>query len=277
MINNNSHYPVEIFGYPIENRNRKAQGIRSKFWCPFMNKKCDKQSRTISFPMGVCSVLHKGNKIAVCPNRFLQDNKVFTDVCNEYFGSTNNVLLFKEVGLSKVGNFDFVLVKHKPISSEIEDFCVVEFQTDSTTQTGKLVETLQDFLNGVTISKNRYNYGMNTYNTIKLAYIQMLYKGQVMEKWNKKIFWISQRYVFENMVSRFNLSNLDYSKDNATLFFVYDLFTEGNIYKWRKVYKRSSTIKNLLTAFTKQPMPDINGFINVLRGKIELRLGISVT
>ena len=277
MANNNSHYPVEIFGYPIENKSRKALQNRTKFWCPFMNKKCDKQSRTISFPMGVCSVLHKGSKIAICPNRFLQDNKIFIDVCNEYFGATDNVLLFKEVGLSRVGNFDFVLVKHKPISSEIEDFCIVEFQTDSTTQTGKLVEALKDSLNGIAVSKNRYNYGLNTYNTIKLAYIQMLYKGQVIQKWNKKIFWISQRYVFENMVNRFNLSNLGYSKNNATLFFVYDLFKEGSIYKLKKVYKRSSTIKNLLTAFTKQPMPDINDFIDILKGKIELRLGISVT
>ncbi len=277
MTSNNSHYPIEIFGYPIENKNRKVLRNRTKFWCPFMNKKCDKQSRTISFPMGVCSVLHKGSKIAICPNRFLQGNKVFTDVCNEYFGSTDNVLLFKEVGLFKVGNFDFVLVKHKPISSEIEDFCVVEFQTDSTTQTGKLVEALKDFLNGADVSKNRYNYGMNTYNTIKLAYIQMLYKGQVIQKWNKKIFWISQRYVFENMVNRFNLSNLGYSQNNATIFFVYNLFKEGSIYKLKRVYKRSSTIKNLLTAFTKQPMPDINDFIDVLKGKIELKLGISVT
>jgi len=276
MVGNNSHYPVEIFGYPIENKSKKAQKIRTKFWCPFMNRKCDKQSRIIDYPMGVCSVLHKGSKIAICPNRFLQDNTVFKDVCNEYFSSTNNVLLFKEVGLSKVGTFDFVLVKHKPISSEIEDFCVVELQTDSTTQTGRLVESLEDFLNGITVSKDRYNYGMNTYNTIKLAYIQMLYKGQVMEKWHKKIFWISQRYVFENMVSRFNLFNLDYSKNNSTIFFVYDLFKKRSIYKLKKVYKKSSTIKNLLTAFTKQPMPDINDFIDVLRGKIELKLGLSL-
>jgi len=64
--------------------------------------KCDKQSRTIPYPMGVCSVLHRGSKIAIYPNRFRQDKIVFIGV-------------------------------HP------------------------------------------------TYNTIKLAYIQMLYKGQVVE------------------------------------------------------------------------------------------------
>ena len=272
----NAHYPVEIFGYPISNMSPQAHQIRSKYWCPFMNKKCDKQSRTISYPMGVCSVLHKGSKIAICPQRFLQDNIAFTDVCNEFFGTTNNVLLFSEVGLRDVGSFDFVLVKHKPLSSEIEDFCIVEFQTDSTTQTGQLVRALKDFVDGVDISGKRYSYGMNTYNTIKLAYIQMLYKGQVLQKWNRKIVWICQKYVFENMTARFNLSDLDYNSSNSTVYFVYDLTRLGDIYKLKLIYKKSSTIKNLLKAFTEQPTPDIDEFINVLEGKLRLNLGITL-
>jgi len=276
MLNRSAHHPIEIFGYSIDNKNAEAQRIRAKYWCPFMNKTCDKQSRTISFPMGVCSVLHMGNRIAICPNRFLQSNNVFADVCNEFWGSTNDVLLFKEVGLTNVGNFDFVLVKHKPISSKVDDFCVVEFQTDSTTQTGKLVDALKEFLNGIDVSQKRYNYGMNTYNTIKLAYIQMLYKGQVLEKWNKKIVWICQKYVFENTVNRFTLSKLNYRRKDSTVYFIYDLFKHGNLYDLRRVYKKSSTVTNLLTAFTKQPLPSIDDFIKALEGKIELNLGITL-
>ena len=271
----NAHHPVEIFGYPIDNMSAQVRASRSRHWCPFMDKICNKQSRTIPYPMGVCSVLHKGSKIAICPNRFLQDNIPFIDVCNEVFGTTNNVLLFREVGLRDVGNFDFVLVKHKPLSSEVEDFCIVEFETDSTTQTGKLVLALKDFIEGVDVSARRYNYGMNTYNTIKLSYIQMLYKGQVLQKWNKKIVWICQAYVFENMVNRFNLSDLDYDSRNSTLYFVYDLFKLGDIYKLQNVYKKSSTIDNLLKAFTEQPAPNIDEFINILEHKIRLDLGIA--
>ena len=188
-----------------------------------------------------------------------------------------NVLLFTEVGLRDVGNFDFVLVKHKPLSSEVEDFCIVEFETDSTTQTGKLVAALKDFIGGVDVSARRYNYGMNTYNTIKLSYIQMLYKGQVLQKWNKKIVWICQAYVFENMVNRFNLSDLDYESRNSTLYFVYDLVRLGDNYKLQNVYKKSSTIDNLLKAFTEQPAPNVNEFINILERKIRLDLGITFT
>jgi len=92
------------------------------------------------------------------------------------------VLLFSEVHLSNVGSFDFVLVKHKPISNKIADFCIVEFQSDSTTGTGELVRALKDFMKELNVLDNKYRFGMNTYNTIKLSYIQMLIKGQVMEK-----------------------------------------------------------------------------------------------
>jgi len=58
-------------------------------------------------------------------------------------------------------------------------FRAVEFQSDSTTGTGKLVDALKDFMNGEDVSNKNYAFGMNTYNTIKLSYIQMLMKGQV--------------------------------------------------------------------------------------------------
>ena len=117
---------------------------------------------------------------------------------------------------------------------------------------------------------------MNTYNTIKLSYIQMLYKGQVLQKWNKKVVWICQTYVFENMVSRFNLSDLDYESRNSTLYFVYDLVRLGDIYKLQNVYKKSSTIDNLLKAFTEQPTPNVDEFISILEHKIRLDLGITL-
>lgn len=273
----NSHYPVEIFGFPNDNSAQEAREIRARHWCPFMDEKCTKQSRLLPYPMGVCSVLHMGHIIPICPNRFLQNKTPFSDISNEFLGGTDNILLFPEVGLESVGNFDFVLVRHKPMSNKIDDFCIVEFQSDSTTQTGKLVEALKDFVSGVDVSSKRYNYGMNTYNTIKLAYTQMLYKGQALEKWQKRIVWVCPIYVFENMTGRFNLSNLEYNPQYSMTFFVYDLVRQNNIYELQLVSKKSSTIENLLTAFTKQPEPNIDRFIAALESKIRLNLGITLT
>lgn len=272
-----SHHPVEIFGYPIDNSSIEAQQTRSKYWCPFTDKKCDKQSRIIPYPMGVCSVLHMGHVIPICPNRLLQGRVVLSQASKEFLGGTNNILVFGEVGLQQVGTFDFVLVKHKPISSKVADFCIVELQSDSTTGTGQLVKALGDFFSGKDLSSTRYNYGMNTYNTIKLVYTQVLNKGQTMEKWGKKIIWAYPRYIFENTVKRFNLSNLEYKSQNSTVFYIYDLIREKNVYKLYLVDKRSSTIENLLKAFTNQTTPRLDRFINTLENKIKLRLGVTLS
>ncbi len=266
--------PNEIFTYPVEIKTEQVKSVVKRYYCRFLDNRCDKQSRTIKYPMGVCSVNYRKNKIIICPHRFLEDNLVFKDVCTTVFGSTNNILLFSEVKLDNVGTFDFVLVKHKPISSKVEDFCVVEFQSDSTTQTGKLVDALKDFMKGKDVLKDKYNFGMNTYNTIKLSYIQMLIKGQVMEKWDKNIFWIVQKYVYDNMVNRFKLTAMDYKAGNKTKYFIYDLIKNADIYHLKLIDEKSSTISNLLKAFTHQPLPSLDDFIELLENKIRLKLGL---
>jgi len=266
--------PNEIFGYPVEKKRQKFKN--EEYFCRFLDSKCDKQSRTITYPMGICSVNHSNTKPIICPHRFLENKQVFYDVSKEAFGSVDNVLLFSEVKLNNVGSFDFVLVKHKPISSKIDNFCIVEFQSDSTTGTGKLVESLKDFMSGINVLENKYAFGLNTYNTIKLSYIQMLIKGRVVEKWEKQIYWIMQKYVFDNMVKRFKLSEMNYSNVNATKYFIYDLVENEDVYSLSLIEKKSSTISNLLKAFTHQPTPSLDDFIKVLENKINLKLGLTI-
>lgn len=273
------HYPAEIFGYALDDKSKKAINARIIYICPFAdNTKCSKLSRLLNYPMGVCSVWWPNNNpIAICPKRFLQDKTVFIDVANQVFGSTNNVLLFPEVKLRNIGTFDFVLVKHKPISSEIDDFCVVEFQTCSTTGTGKLVNAIKDYMSGQDIKINSYAFGMNTYNDIKLSFIQMLNKGQVFEIWNKKIVWALQSYLYENMVKRFSLQNMQFNERDANLFFIYNIdYSKSNYYQLLRVGFQSSTIENLMKAFRNTELPKIDDFINVLHKKLKLNLGVSL-
>ncbi len=266
--------PNEIFTFPLDNQSIEAQDAVNNHQCRFIGKTCDKQSRTINYPMGVCSVSNGTNKPIICPHRFLEDDIVFKNICKSAFGTLNNVLLFKEVKLNAVGAFDFVLAKHKPISNKIEDFCVVEFQSDSTTATGALVNALKDFMNGDDNLKKSYKFGMNTYNTIKLSYMQMLIKGQVMEAWNKNIYWVMQNFVFDNMKKRFNLKDLNKNEKSNTHYHIYDLEEKNNLYNLKLVDTKSTTIANLLTAFTHQPTPSIDQFVSKLQEKIELKLGL---
>ncbi|MDI6734743.1 MAG: NotI family restriction endonuclease [bacterium] len=274
------HYPAEIFGYPVENISKEAEQIRKRHLCPFSNNdRCSKQSRLLTYPMGICSAWWPNNSpIAICPKRLLQDKTIFINAANHVFGNTDNVLLFSEVKLKRIGTFDFVLVKHKPISDEIDDFCVVEFQTDSTTGTGKLVKAIEDYIQNKDITKNSYAFGMNTYNTIKLSFIQMLNKGQVFEAWNKKIIWAVQQYIYKNMVDRFGLQGMKLNKNDANLFFIYDIGHHSNPDKYQLTVEniRSSMIENLMKAFRGTDLPQIDDFIKILHKKLRLNLGIRI-
>ena len=267
--------PNEIFTYPLTNNSDKAIQAKKNYYCRFIDKICDKKSRLIKYPMGVCSVNHSNTKPIICPHRFLEGNIVFSNICKSAFGTTNNILLFKEVRLQGVGTFDFVLVKHKPISNKIDDFCLVEFQSDSTTGTGKLVNALQDFMKEKELLDVSYRFGMNTYNTIKLSYMQMLIKGQVVEAWNKKIYWVMQDFVYNNMVKRFNLIDLEYNKYDNSHYHIYDLDMNNHLYNLTLKEKKSTTVSNLIKAFTHQPTPSIDTFVNKLEEKIKLKLGLS--
>lgn len=271
------HFPAEIFGFPIENKSKEAENIRRNHLCPF-NNKCSKQSRLLTYPMGICSTWWPNNNpVAICPKRLLQGKTIFIKAAKHVFGGTNNVLLFSEVRLKGIGTFDFVLVKHKPISDKIEDFCVVEFQTVSTTGTGQLVKAIQDYMKGEDITKKSYTFGMNTYNTIKLAFIQMLNKGQVFEVWNKKIIWAVQRYAYKNMVDRFGLRDMELDKENANLFFIYDI-DYGSNKQYQLVLQeiKSSTVENLMKAFRAKSLPKLDDFVKVLHQKLRLNLGIKI-
>jgi hypothetical protein len=276
----NKHYPAEIFGYPAENKSKKAMDTRKNYLCPFNgNTTCSKQSRLLDYPMGICSTWWPSNSpIAICPKRVLQDKIIFTSIAKHIFGATDNILLFQEVKLKRVGTFDFVLLKHKPLSNEIEDFCVVEFQTDSTTGTGKLVNALKDYMAGKDITNNSYAFGMNTYNTIKLAFVQMLNKGQVFEAWDKKIVWVVQKYVYKNMVDRFGLQNMELNRKDANVFFIYDIDYQTGLNRYLLSIEktRSSTIENLMKAFRSSELPKLDDFVKILHKKLKLNLGIKV-
>ena len=195
-------YPSEIFGHPYFATNQKATQDRERHWCPFVDKKCYKQSRPISYPFGVCSAHIQGKDIAVCPRRFLDQWNVFKDIAQHHFKSTHDLLLFPEIGLKGIGSFDFVLVKHRPLSSEIEDFVVIEFQTGQTTGTGQLVQGLKDFLAGESIVYKSYNFGINAYDIWKRTFTQVLAKGIILENWGRKIYWVVQEPIYHDFEQR---------------------------------------------------------------------------
>jgi hypothetical protein len=238
-------HPAEVFGHPIDATSEKAQIHRQRHWCPFVDAECDKRSRLIDYPMGVCSVQYGEDVIALSPRRFLQGNVVFYDIADQYFATRDNLLVFPEVsipGARNLGIFDYVMVKHKPLSSEIEDFVTIEFQTGQTTGTGALVEGLEDFMQGKDIKGASYRFGLNLADIWKRTFTQILTKGIVMERWGHKIYWVVQELIYQDFLDRYNLHGLMHNPEHSTIFEIYDLKREGDTYQLYRTRVESSTI-----------------------------------
>lgn len=263
-------YPSEIFGYPYYNRSDEAEKARVNQWCPFVDKKCYKQSRLVESAFGVCSTHFNGEEVAVCPRRFLDKNRVFWDIALHHFGSVNDILVFSEVRLPKTGSFDFVMLKHAPLSIEIEDFIIIEFQTGQTTGTGKLVQGFKDFLSGESIAYRTYGFGLNLYDIWKRTFTQVLNKGIILENWGHKIFWVVQEPVYQYFEARYNLREIGFGQEHSTVFVPYNLV--GREERFELVLSRmtSATIDQLFNAFRNNPdIPSKDEFTGVLEAKIE--------
>ena len=279
---NAGNRPAEIFGYPPANNSGAAQQARQQHWCPFVGKACNKQSRLIDYPFGVCSAEHRGNINAVCPRRFEERGsiegvpRVIEDIAMHYFGGFNNVIPFAEVRLPNIGTIDYVLVRHKPMKAEVDDFVTVEFQTDSTTGTGQLVQGLRDFVAGRDIQKQTYSFGMNTYDTIKRSVTQLLNKGIVYEAWGIKCYWVIQEYIYANLVNRYGLRKEGYSPEHASRFTLYNLVRKGNRLTLTPSRFVSTTVDDVYQAMKNNPgLPNKDIFVKVLNVKLKAKLDVT--
>lgn len=219
--------------------------------------------------MGVCSVQYGDQTVALCPRRFLQDNSVFMDIADHYFNTRNDLLIFSEVGLTDIGTFDCVMVKHKPLSNDIEDFVIIEFQTGQTTGTGELVNALKDFMKKKPIEGKSYNFGLNLADIWKRSFTQILNKGIVLEHWGHNIYWVVQEPVYQDLLDRYNLNGMQYKQDHKTVFMIYDMKPAGNKYELFRTRIESSTTDDLFKAFRNNPnIPSKNDFIDKLKSKL---------
>ncbi len=281
MAQNVGNRPAEIFGYPHWNQSKEAQEARERHWCPFVNRHCDKKSRLIEFPFGVCTAEHGGGIRAICPHRFEERgsvesvSRVLEDIALHYFGDFNNTVIFSEVRLPNVGVIDYILVRHKPMRPAVEDFVSVEFQTDSTTSTRGLVQGIIDFYQGSDLRNNSYKFGMNTYDSIKRAITQLMNKGVIYENWGTKCYWIIQEYIYANLISRYGFKTDGFSPDHASRFALYNLIPDGDIYRLKRSRLISTTVEDVYLAMRNNPeMPTKDSFVQHLNNKLRLRLSV---
>lgn len=281
MTDNRGNRPAEVFGHSIHDVSLEARKARKDHWCPFTDSVCNKKSRLIDYPFGVCTVEHNAEFYTVCPSRFEEQgsivgiSRVLEDVALHYFGNLANNIAFSEVKLPNVGTIDFVLVRHKPMRAEVDDFVPVEFQSDSTTGTGQLVQGLQDFMTNVDVRTRKYKFGINTYDTIKRSITQLLNKGIVYEAWEIKSYWIIQEYIYANLVRRYGLKRDGYSAEYASRFALYDFSVQQNHLRLQATRFVSISVDEVYQAMRNNPgLPAKDQFVGVLNAKLNARLNL---
>lgn len=284
MTNSPGNRPAEIFGFPAANREDAAEEVRRRHWCPFMQSTCDKKSRLLDFPFGVCTVEHGGGIRAICPHRFDERGTlegvpiVLENIAMHYFGDINNTVIFSELALPGMGRIDYVIVRHKPMTREVDDFTTVEIQSDSTTSTGKLVEGMRDFQQGNDLSLKSYGFNMNTYDSIKRAITQLMNKGIVYEHWGTKCYWVIQEYIYANLVNRYGFKLDGFTQEDTSIFALYDIVPDGGQLRLTPTRYVSTSVEEVYQAMRhNRAIPQKDEFVRKLNAELRLKLNAPST
>ncbi len=162
--------------------------------------------------------------------------------------------------------------------AEVDDFVTVEFQSDSTSGTGALVQAMSDFMAGQDLASRSYRFGMNTYDTIKRSVTQLFNKGLVYEAWGVKSYWVMQEYIYDNLAARYGLKDAGYDAGDATRFALYDLepVEDRLILKRKRIV--SVSVDEVYQAMRNNPgAPDKDAFVASLTRRLDAKLRLKIS
>jgi hypothetical protein len=206
------HKVIELFGNNTKNGTLNWKNITEKQWCPFVNKRCYKVRKSQpEISIGTCIVLYgTDNKpIIICPNRLLQNRKVFLDCIHllHLHQPGNDIHVVPELSIPG-GSVDYVIASTR--DKKVKDFVGIEFQTLDTTGTvwperQKILFDLGINIEGIESNKT---YGMNWKMTAKTILVQLHHKISTFEYLQKHLVLIVQDTFLEYMKKEFNFKNI---------------------------------------------------------------------
>lgn len=183
----------EVFGFPIDNETDRAKRYRDNKLCPFNNIVSNCTKNSIEFPLGVCSLNHKGKQVIICPIRFREDWTIITDAANFIFDGNATWTHVGEVRLKdkhgkSAGNIDYVLVSYDD-KGRVLNFGSLEVQAVyiSGNLTGPFTAFLETPTPGFSWTQ-AFKYPKPDYlsSSRKRLIPQIIAKGSILKQWNKK-------------------------------------------------------------------------------------------
>jgi hypothetical protein len=225
--NNKDLQPLgEVFGFPINNKTARAKRYRDNKLCPYNNIVSNCTKNSIEFPLGVCSLNHKGKQVIICPIRFREDWTIISDAANFIFDKKATWTHVGEVRLKdkhgkSAGNIDYILVSYDN-KGRVVDFGSLEVQ--AVYISGNLTGPFTTYLENPSAAfswTQAFKYPKPDYlsSSRKRLIPQIIAKGSILKQWNKKQVVALQTSFYNTLpaLPEFDKSESDFA------FFLYDL------------------------------------------------------
>lgn len=215
-------FPIrEVFGYPPENKSSEAREARANYRCPFLGKRCVKESRRLDYPFGACSVrqIQDETAIVICPMRFYEDNQaIIEEVGHRLCGEAARLVRIPEV---RVGRFsiDWVIACCDTFGTLVDYHGIEVVAVDTT---GSLDRYFDAYMKGGDWQNIKQRYGINWANVYKRTLPQLIAKGALLTSYGKKLGIIIQNRLVERLQERFIIPREPEPSANV-VFFSYQL------------------------------------------------------
>jgi len=274
---NNITQPLaEVFGFPIRNETDRAKRYRAHKLCPFNNIVSNCTKNSIEFPLGVCSLNHKGKSVIICPIRFREDWAIISDAASFIFDGKATWTHVGEVRLKdkhgkSAGNIDYVLVSYDD-KGRVLDFGSLEVQ--AVYISGNLTGPFTAYLESPTPKfswTQAFKYPKPDYlsSSRKRLIPQIIAKGSILKQWNKKQV-VALQTAFYNTLPP--LPEVDKAESDFA-FFLYDLVPdEQNIQLSLKLQRVVYTsFASALEQIAKFEAGSISQFTELLQKKLDAK------
>jgi hypothetical protein len=261
----------EIFGHGADVHSEAAWSDRQSKRCRFRDGPCNKSSKTD--PIGICSVSDGEQAASLCPERFLEEGRIFRDAAYLAFGAGSSFAVFPEIRilqvadpkkrgqLKKIGKVDFVL--GKIVHNEIVDFCAVEVQAAyfSGTETRSALKYFlvnRDF--GAYDTFRRPDFRSSAQ---KRLIPQLQLKVPVFRRWGKKFFVVVDTKFFKSL-PEFRSTT---PANSELTWLVYPIVNNAGAYEMQAVAPTFTEWADVETSLREGRAPDPSEIISELQLK----------
>lgn len=267
----------EVFGFPPSAMHDTATRYRNNRLCPFNNKVPSCTKDKAKDPLGVCSVCHENKLVITCPIRFRQNWIITDDAANFFFDKGAKWTTLTEVRLNDfygktAGNIDVVIVSYDR-NGKVTDFGTLEIQ--AVYISGNIRSPFQHYMNDPKKNSNMNwrdepNYPRPDYlsSSRKRLAPQLLFKGGILNAWNKKLAVSLNRSFFNTLPP---LKTVNHKKADIA-WLLYDLVRGERQFELKKVDTIYTEFLPALNIITKPRPGDIKNFMKVLQDKVDEQL-----